>query len=156
MGIDAEWLEENILLHKLNEQDCTLLEEVFKISSHRTGDEIISQGNAGGGLHILRSGAAAITRKDGKKCIFLGHAGEGSLFGSMSFLSGNSSSATVTAHSECLTYSLNHDGYIKLLTINQQLLLSLFTYMLNHSGEVLRQMNMQYVESVGSTLPSYL
>ena len=151
MSIDTAWFEENILLHKLNEEANALLDEVFEISSYQTGDEIVSQGNIGGELRILRSGTAAITRKDGKKCLFLGHAGEGALFGSMSFLSESLSSATVTAHSDCLTYRLNRDGYIKLLTKNQELLLSLFTCMLNHSGEVLRQMNAQYAEMSDST-----
>ncbi|MFC1536746.1 Crp/Fnr family transcriptional regulator [Pseudomonadota bacterium] len=150
MSIDTAWFEENILLHKLNEEANALLDEVFEINRYQTGDEIISQGSVGGELYILRSGKAAITRKDGKKCIFLGHADEGALLGSMSFLSGNLSSATATAHSDCLIYKLNLDGYIKLLTKNQDLLLSLFTCMLNHSGELLRQMNVQYAEMTDS------
>ena len=150
MSIDTEWLEESIFLHKLNEKAYALLDEVFEILSYQTGDEIICQGKISGELYILRSGTAAITRKNGKNCTFLGHASEGAMLGSMSFLSDNLSSATVTAHSDCLIYKLNLDGYIKLLTKNQDLLLSLFTCMLNHSGEALRQMNTQYAEMTDS------
>ena len=146
MTIDATWFEENILLHKLNEQDRILLNEVFETDLHQTGDEIISEGNVGGGLYILRAGSTAITQKSEQKCVHLGHASEGALFGSMSFLTGNLSNATVTAHSKCLTYKLNRDGYCKMLTQNHELLLSLFTYMLNQSGEILRKMNSQYAE----------
>jgi len=146
MTIDTVWFEENILLHKLNEQDCILLNEVFETGIHHTGDEIISEGNLGGDLYILRAGSTAITQKSNQKCCHLGHASEGALFGSMSFLSDNLSSATVTAHSKCLTYKLNYDGYIKLLTQNHELLFSLFTYMLNQSGEILRKMNSHYAE----------
>jgi len=150
MPIDTNWIEENILLHKLDRADQTLLDEVFEISRYQVGDEIVSQGHTGGGLHILRSGSASITQKNGKKCLLLGQADEGALFGAMSFLTENLASATVTAHSDCLTYKLNLDGYCTLLTKNQKLLLSLFTYMLSHSGEVLRKMNTQYAEQADS------
>ena len=146
MTIDAAWLEENVLLHKLNEGDLSLLNEVFETITYHAGEEIIAQNNTARELHILRSGSAAITQTNGVKCVCLGYADEGALFGSMSFLTEKEASATVTAHSNCLTYKLNLDGYCKLVTQNQELLLSLLTYMLNYSGNIVRMMNKQFSE----------
>ena len=145
MPIDANWMEEHILLHKLNGGGQLLLDEVLELAHFQTGDEIISQGSTGGQLYILRSGLAVITQKVDGRSIYLGHANEGDLFGEMSFLNGTESGATVTAHSDCLAYKLDLDGYCKLVTRDHELLLSLFTYMLTYSGNKLRRMNEQYI-----------
>ena len=144
VSIDYKWVEENILLQKVNLSDQTLLNEVFDLVSYQTGDEIVTQGHPGGHLYILRYGSAAITQKINGKSIYLGQADEGALFGEMSFLNGSPFSATVTAHSDCLTYRLDLQGYCKLLTVNPEMLMSLFTYILNCSSSALKQMNIQY------------
>jgi len=145
MPIDANWMEEHILLHKLNGGSQSLLDEVLELVHFQTGDEIISQGATGGQLYILRSGLAVITQKMDGRSIYLGHANEGDLFGEMSFLNGTEPSATVTAHSDCIAYKLDLIGYCKLVTRDHELLLSLFTYILTYSGNKLRRMNEQYI-----------
>ena len=61
MDIDFEWLEEHVLLCKLNNEDRTLLEGLFELSNYSSGDEIVTQGEPGGELYLLRSGRADIT-----------------------------------------------------------------------------------------------
>ncbi len=146
MTIDTNWIEENIILHKLDHAAQALLNEVFETITYQAGDEIISQHSSDRGIYILRSGLAAITQQSGNSSLCLGYADEGALFGEMSFLTEKQASATVTAHSNCLVYKLSFEGYCTLITKNQELLLSLFTYMLNYSGELIRRMNIQLAE----------
>jgi len=143
MSLDYDWLEENVLLHRLYQDEQQLLGEVFEEVEYRTGEEIIRQGEPGGWLYLLRSGSAAITLAMPPRTIYLGEAGEASLFGELSFLASGdtSATATVTAHSPCLVYRMNRQGYCRLIVRNQQLLLGLFTHMLNHSANVIRRMN---------------
>ncbi|HXH72575.1 MAG TPA: cyclic nucleotide-binding domain-containing protein [Mariprofundaceae bacterium] len=139
--IDYDWIEEKILLHKLHQEERNLLRETFEIVEYRTGDEIIRQGEPGGWLYLLRSGSAAITMKVPSRTLYLGEAEEAALFGEMTFLSGGDASATVTAHSPCRLYRMDRQGYCRLIVLNQPLLLSLFTYMLDHSARIIRRMN---------------
>jgi len=148
LSIDTNWIEENIFLHKLNRAEQSLLDDIFETSTYNVGDEIISQGDCRRVIYILRSGFVDITQKNNGKSVHLGYVCEGGLFGEMSFLTEKPASATVTAHKDCLVYKLSLDGYCKLISQNQELLLSLFTYILNHSSDLLRQMNHQYAAQV--------
>lgn len=143
MTIDFTWMEEKVILHKLHEAERDLLSEIFEEVKYHTGDEIIRQGEPGGWLYLLRSGSAAITMSTPVRTLYLGDAGEASLFGELTFLAGSdaTATATVTAHSPCHVYRMDRDGYRRLIVRNQPLLLSLFTYMLNHSSHIIQRMN---------------
>jgi CRP-like cAMP-binding protein len=146
MDIDIPWFEENILLHKLDTGERQLLQDVFAAVEYTTGDEIVSQGVPAGGIFILRSGSAAVTCKENGQSIYLGEAEEGALFGEMTFLAGGVASATVTAHSRCTIYRMDRDGYYKLIVKNQEMLICLFTYMLNHAAVTIQRMNQQHMQ----------
>lgn len=143
MSIDILWMEEKILLQKLMNDDKQIIRELFKIRHYHAGEEIVLQGKSAGGLHILRSGHAAITCRDNNKITFLGDATETALFGVMSFLSNEKSSATVTAHSHCTVYELSQPSYCTLMTKNHELLLSLLTHMVTHTSNIIKKMNQE-------------
>ena len=146
MSIDILWMEENILLQKLMNDDRKIICEAFKVRHYHAGEEIVSQGDSGGELHILRSGNAAITCKDNNRSTFLGDATEAALFGEMSFLSNEVSAATVTAHSHCTVYELSRSGYCTLMIKNHELLLSLLTHMVTCTSKVIKRMNQDRAE----------
>ncbi len=148
MSIDITWMEENILLHKLHDNDIILINEVFEAKHFSTGDEIIRQGEAGKGLNILRSGSAGISCKDQGRSIFLAEIGEAALFGEMSFFSGGDSSATVTAYSNCTTYELTRKNYCSLITKNQNILMSLMTHMVSYNSKIIRSMNSDKIHAL--------
>ncbi|MES0371726.1 MAG: cyclic nucleotide-binding domain-containing protein [Mariprofundaceae bacterium] len=141
MSIDILWMEENILLQKLMHDDRQVICDLFKIRHYRAGDVIISQGSSGGGLHILRSGNAVITCNENNRFTFLADATEAALFGVMSFLTNEDSSATVTAHGHCTVYELSRQGYCTLMVKNHELLLSLLTHMVTYTSDVIKKMN---------------
>lgn len=147
MSIDIPWMEEKILLQKLMNDDKQTICELFKVRHYYAGEEIISQGEPGGELHILRSGNAAITCRDHNSSTFLGDATETALFGAMSFFSNEEASATVTAHSHCIVYELSRPGYCTLMVKNHELLLSLLTHIVTYTSNVIKKMNRQRVES---------
>lgn len=145
MSIDFEWLEENVLLCKLNDEDRTLLDGLFGVFNYTTGDEIISQGEPGGELYLLRSGRADITCMSGGHSIRVAVAKEAALFGEMSFLTGDVASATVTAADESVIYKLSRGAYSELMIKNQDLVYALFAHMLVQAGSVIRSMNEEQV-----------
>lgn len=142
--IDIKWLEEQVLLHKLKDQEIELLKAILNVRHYQPGEEIIPQGGAGGRLHLLRSGSAVITRKEGGRTVFINNAGEGAVFGERSFFSGESPSATVSADEKCIVYEVDRNDYYKMIDVCHDLMLSLITHMLAYTSEVIATMNMKY------------
>jgi CRP-like cAMP-binding protein len=145
MDIDIEWLEEHVLLCKLSGEDRVLVAGLFDVASYSKGDVIVTQGTPGGELYLLRSGRADITCLSGGQSIRVAVAREASLFGEMSFLTGDVASATVTAKEDSVVYKLSRSAYSELMTKNQDLVYALFAHMLVHAGSIIRHMNEEQV-----------
>ncbi|MDT8375319.1 MAG: cyclic nucleotide-binding domain-containing protein [Mariprofundaceae bacterium] len=145
MNIDIEWLEERVLLCKLNDEDRALVAGLFEVASYAKGDVIVAEGTAGGELYLLRSGRADITCMSGGQSIRVAVAREASLFGEMSFLTGDVASATVTAKEDTVIYKLSRSAYSELMIKNQDLVYALFAHMLVHAGSIIRHMNEEQI-----------
>ncbi len=143
MTIDSGWLEENVLLCKLSGDEIGLLNGLFEVIHHAAGDVMLTQGEAGGGLYLLRLGSAEVSYESEGHRVQVAELGESSLFGEMSFLTGEPVGATVTASEACEVYRLSRSAYSQLMVENQDLVYSLMAHMLVNAGTVLRRMNDQ-------------
>ncbi len=139
MSIDIAWLEKNILKRKLTPDERTAL-KCMKVSTFTTGQTIISQGQPGGTLYLLRSGKASVEdNKDGNR-MRLADVGEGDCFGALTFLNGEPTTAEVLAQQDCEVYSLAHDDFSDLMHSQQEIAYAIFTYMLEHQSRVINSM----------------
>ncbi len=145
MKIDIEWLEERVFLCKLNDEDKELLGNLFEVLSYNVGDVVVRQGEPGGKIFLIRSGSACITCDSDGERIRVADIGESSMFGEMSFLTGDAIRATVTASEDSVIYSLSRGAYSEMMIKNQDLVYSLFAHMLVHAGSVIRRMNDEHV-----------
>lgn len=141
MKIDIEWLEESVFLCKLSSEDRVLLDNLFEVSNHAADDVVVKQGDPGGKIFLIRSGSASITCDSEGEKIRVADIGEASMFGEMSFLTGDAIRATVTVSEESVIYSLSRGAYSEMMVKNQDLVYSLFAHMLVHAGSVIRRMN---------------
>jgi len=149
--MDFDWMENTILLHCLNTEERKLLSATFDVVEFEVGDNIVTQDQQGGTLFIMRSGTAAITRSDKERKIYVGNVISGGVIGEMSFFRDEPVAATVMVHDMCRTYQLSREGYIKLLVANQQLVQSLFTYIVTHMANALDISNHQLASILKST-----
>jgi len=141
MRIDIEWLEEYVFLCKLSGEDKELLNNLFEVSSYSVGDVVVRQGEPGGKIFLIRSGSACITCDSDGERIRVADIGDASMFGEMSFLTGDAIRATVTVSEDSVIYSLSRGAYSEMMVKNQDLVYSLFAHMLVHAGSVIRRMN---------------
>jgi len=141
MGIDKDWLEEKVLMRKMDDSEIEMLKKLVDVAEFKTGDTIMEQGNNAGILYTLRSGTAKISCSNNGEEVRLAVIDETSLFGEMSFLTGEAASATVTAKTDCVVYSLTRAAYSELMQKNQDIVFALFTHLLVHAGNVIRKMN---------------
>lgn len=145
MAIDFKWLEDQVLLRKTDAGEQALLISIIEERVYEPGDVIMQQGQPGGLLCLLRSGRADISCLSEGKEVHLSAAGEGYLFGEMTFLTGEDVSATVTALEPSVVYQIDRTGYSELMLNNQELVYALFAYILVHSANVIRHMNREHV-----------
>jgi len=141
MGIDFNWLEEKVLLRQLDEEEKQLLENLIDVGEFEAGETILEQGEPGGVLYLLRSGEADITVNADSDRVHVATAEEGSMFGEMSFLSGDVASATVTAKKGSVAYKLARPDFSDRMKENQNLVFELFVYILRHASTIIRHMN---------------
>jgi len=53
--MDFDWMENTIFLRRLNDEERKLLSETLNIVEFEVGDNIVSQGQQGGTISIIRS-----------------------------------------------------------------------------------------------------
>ncbi len=145
MEIDFQWLEDKVLLRKLSGEERDILAGVIQPQAFKAGEVMLKQGQAGGVLYLLRSGSAVIDREDGEQTTRVATIHEGAMFGEMTFLTGEEASATVIAKGDCTVYKLTRTAYSELMQRQQDLVYSLFAYILIHAARVIRNMNEEHV-----------
>lgn len=145
MSIDFEWLESNILNRPLTPEEREALTSIMTAQQFNPGESIVSEGQPGGVLYILRSGTAEIvSEKEGERT-HIANTSEGALFGEMTVLTGEPASASVIAKENCDVYKLSRDGLSNIMERNQDLIFTLFAYMLVYSSKVIRHMNEEHI-----------
>jgi len=145
MSIDFDWLGKEILDCDLGEDDRKTLAAIMTTRDFSKGETIVSQGQAGGILYILRSGMADVETDVNGERLHIAGASEGALFGEMTFLTRESTSANVTAKQDCVVYKITRDGLSQLMTNHQELVYALIAYMLFYSARVIRGMNEKHI-----------
>jgi|UPI00037BABFB CRP-like cAMP-binding protein len=137
MTIDVTWLEEKVFHEKIDPADAAIINKVVEVKSFTQGETILEQGAAGGALYLLYSGSVSIHCNDA----LLASAGEAKLFGEMSFLTGDTTSASVKAEADCVVYILTRNGYAQLMRENPGMVFTLFAYILKNTASTIRKMN---------------
>lgn len=137
MPVDITWLEEKVFQEKIDPADAAIINKVTEVQLCQKGDTIVEQGMPGGALYLLYKGSVSIHRDQ----VMLASAGEAKLFGEMSFLTGEATSASVKAESDCEVYMLTRNGYAQLMRENQGMVFTLFAYILKNTANVVRKMN---------------
>lgn len=145
MEIDFQWLEDKVLLRKLDSDERAILSHVILPQRFNAGDVMLKQGQPGGVLYLLRSGTAVIEREEGEEKARIATIHEGAMFGEMTFLTDEEASATVTAKDTCTIYKMTRAAYSELMQRQQDLVYSLFAYILVHAANVIRHMNEEHV-----------
>ncbi len=146
MSIDVAWLEENVLRAKLTDREKNQLDGVIECMKLSSGDTIMTEGESGGALYLLRSGSVEILRENKGQQHLLRTVHEGALLGELTFLTGEPATATAVASKNSVVYKMSRSGYSKLMQTNQELVYAMFTYILAYTTSVIRQLNEDHAE----------
>jgi CRP/FNR family cyclic AMP-dependent transcriptional regulator len=146
VSIDVTWLEENVLHRKLTDSEMGQLDGVIERMEFSSGDTIMTEGESGGALYLLRSGSVEILRDSKGQQQLLRTVYEGALLGELTFLTAEPATATAVASNNSVVYKMNRSGYSRLMQTNQELVYAMFTYILAYTSSMIRQMNEDHAE----------
>lgn len=146
MDIEVAWIEKNVIKTALTEEQRSQLQGVVTVAAVAKGETIVREGEKGGVLYLVRSGAVDIFQQiDGQEQLLTG-LGEGAMIGEVTFLSGELATATVVASKESVVYMMNRDGFARLMQTSHELVFALFTYMLLYESSMIRKLKADQVK----------
>ena len=146
VSFDVAWLEEKILHRKLTDSEKEQMDGVIEHKEFSSGETIMTEGERGGAMYLLRSGAVEILRESKGKQHRLRTVYEGALLGELTFLTGEAVTATIVASKDSVAYKMSRSGYSKLMQANQELVYAVFAYILAYTASTIRQMNEDHAE----------
>jgi len=138
MAIDYSWLEENVVKRQLTEMEKEKLGGLLLEKNVAKNDHILTQGQTGGVLYILRSGRANINVDANGQHMHIAAAKEGALFGEITFLTGDAATANVIASEDCTVYKLAREDCSELMQAAPELVYVFMAAMLVNAAKVIR------------------
>ncbi len=115
----ANVLRTSALFSRFGEEDRYALLDRFLRRAHAPGTDIITQGAAGEGLHVIVTGEVQVSvRKDEGEPLVVANLGAGEVFGEISLLHDRPTTATVTARGQVTTLFLPKTAFMELVAQN--------------------------------------
>jgi len=142
MSVDITWLEEKVLKRTLTPEERQAL-SCIQVKSYNAWDKIIEQNQPGGTLYIFRSGVADVEDNDGKERVRIANIEEGTMFGELSFMSDEPTTAEVIAKEKSEVYQISRADFSELMRNQQALAYTFMCQMLNNQGRIIREMKSQ-------------
>ncbi|MDX8402815.1 MAG: cyclic nucleotide-binding domain-containing protein [Mariprofundaceae bacterium] len=147
MSIDFDWLEKNVLKRTLTPEERNAL-KCMKAQTYNAWEKIIEQNQPGGTLYIFRSGVADVEDNNGQDRVSIANIKEGSMFGGMSFMSDEKTTAEVITKEPSEVYQISRDDFSNLMRNHQDLAYSILCRLLNNQATVIREMNSQLLPTL--------
>lgn len=145
MSVDMTWLETYALKGVMSDDEKEALASLEEVAFCK-GERILTMGDAGGVLYIIKSGQASVqdyNRYEGRLAFLTLQ--EGDFIGEISFLNGRRTSADVIADEDCILYMLQRETMLQLMADQPKLALQMMNAIVNHEAKMLLHMRRELV-----------
>ena len=162
MAVDMGWLGQEVLGKALNGEEQGLLQSLIDEKNFVSGEKIISMGQPGGMLYILRSGRANVEVHSGQEDrVTVAEASPGDLIGELTFLNNHPTTADVIATEDCVVYAVSRDDLTSIINKEQPKLAYLFfNAILEHQSGVIMEQRVTLAPELrkrrGKGMPTYV
>lgn len=132
---------------ELGQEDCRTLAGAMTTRRLADGEVLLEEGHVDDTLHVLISGALAVTRNTaGGTWVTLQLLRQGDIAGEMGFLDGKEHIASLRATGTTEIYSLRRSALESLLEAHPQLIYRVMRAIVRTVHAILLRMNLEYVE----------
>jgi CRP-like cAMP-binding protein len=134
-----ELIQDTFLFQLLNFDESLALANLFRKEPRRKGDTIIEEGALGQALYLIQQGRVTVYKGEGEDREKIADLGAGELFGEMSLIENELTSATVVAASDVALLTIRRDDFENLLARDQNIALKIYRTFCNTLSERLRR-----------------
>jgi CRP/FNR family cyclic AMP-dependent transcriptional regulator len=143
----VEMVRASQLAVELDDEQRTILANLVTHRSLEDAEVLIREGEVSNELHVIASGALAVTREAGKgEWVTLHVLRKHDLAGELGFLDNREHSATLRAVGPTQVFSLSRDRLEELIATQPMIVYLVMRAIVREVHHILRRMNMQYVE----------
>ena len=144
---DPDIVAKSPLGKELESGDARTLAAAMSTRRLADGELLIEEGRTDDELHLIVSGALAVTRNAaGGRWVVLHLLRQGDIAGEMGFLDGREHSATLRATGETRIYSLRRQALESLIQAHPLLVYRIMRAIVRSVHAILLRMNLEYVE----------
>jgi CRP-like cAMP-binding protein len=138
-----------MLLDNLTAEEQALIAESSRIREYKAGDKIVSEGDAGGSLLLIRKGRAEVHKAlDVKNHKFLRELRAGEFFGEMCFLHKALRSASVVALESCEVVELSGTDFERLIIKHPEIGMKIYKNIASELVDRLRRNNEELKKAI--------
>lgn len=142
-GLDAmvgsDLIQDIFLFRQLNFDETLSLSSLLVQTEKKAGDVIIEEGELGRALYIVEHGEVVVFKGEGKHRRELARLGPGELFGEMSLIENDLTSASVAAKTNVKLLVINREDFEKLIGRDLNIALKVYKTFCNTLSERLRK-----------------
>lgn len=137
--VGSELIQDNFLFKNLNFEEAQNLARICRQVSYSKGETIIEENSLGQALYLVESGEVRVVKGEGAGSREITRLGPGQLFGEMSLVEDELTSASVIAASEVRLLVIHRNEFEDLLAKNQALALKVYKSFCKTLSERLRK-----------------
>lgn len=115
------FLKKNPLFSSMNTQELKAVASICKSLDFSEGEPIVTQGDVGETMFLIKSGSVDVSHSDGEKEVKLATLDAGEGFGEMSMFDAELRSATVTAATNCSLLAIDGKDMTDILNSNPEI-----------------------------------
>jgi len=122
----AQLVQDTFLFQFLNFDESLALSGLFRREKRKKGEVIIEEGELGRALYVIEKGKVLVTRTENGREEKLAELGKGELFGEMSLIEDELTSATVTAMTSLELMVIDRADLEKLMDENRDIAIKVY------------------------------
>ena len=145
--VGTELIQDTFLFQLLNFDETLAMAGLFQKQSKASGETIIEEGSLGQALYIVESGRVKVVKSEGDCVEELAVLGRGELFGEMSLIENELTSASVMAEDDVVLLMIKRNEFENLLAQHPNIALKVYKTFcltlsdrLRHTSEELSQL----------------
>ncbi len=137
--VGTDLIQDTFLFQNLNFDETLAMAGLFKKEKRKEGEVVIEEGALGQALYLIESGAVRVIKSEGSRDEEIARLGRGELFGEMSLIENELTSASVAAATDLTLLVIKRKDFEALLERDQNIALKVYkTFCLTLSDRLRR------------------
>ncbi len=139
-------VRESSISEELDDEECRLLASIAELHALKDKAYLIKEGCDSQYLYGVMSGTLVVAKSNAEGCVMLDTRKAGSIAGALSFVTGQSHTASIISRGESRVYSFERMDFENLMDTAPRLVYKVMKAIMRDMHDIVARMNIQHVE----------